>query len=340
MTIFESERLLVRQFKYTDLDDLYRLNSDEEAMQYIRLPQNKEETSKFLEENMTYYGSYAQFGRWAILEKSSGDFIGSFMLRPSQIVPPCIEMGYAFLKEYWNRGFATESVKNGLIYGFWKLKLSSVIAITHPENWASKNVLLKTRFSPLEDREENGRLINLFQINKPMIETNRLLIAPLDAEELYLYLQDDGQFEKSLQLPYTGRTVQPEIKDRVMTLLLPKMTAAKADFYLYYTFWIVLEKTSGLIVAELGFKGAPDHLGEIEIGYGTLPRFRSRGFMTESVGGIISWVRQRPEVQSIQAETDRTNLASIKIVQKNSFQLTGKRENMLWWKLDINRTII
>jgi ribosomal-protein-alanine N-acetyltransferase len=340
MIIFESERLFVRQFTYTDLEDLYRLNSDKEAMQYIRSPQNKAETSQFLEENIAYYGKHPQFGRWVILEKTTGTFMGSFMLRPSQIVPGYIELGYAFLKNYWGQGYATESVKNGLIYGFWKLKLPSIIAITHQENWVSKQVLIKSKFSPLDDIAENGRMVNLFQINKPIIETSRLLVAPLNFEELNLYLLEDGKFEKEVHFAYSGRSVIPEIKDRVRNLLLPKMTAAKADFYLFYTFWIVVEKASKAIVAELGFKGEPGPNGEIEIGYGTLPRFRSKGYMTEAVGGIISWVKQRLEIRSILAETDENNLASIKVVQKNGFIGIDKRENMLWWKLDINRTII
>jgi ribosomal-protein-alanine N-acetyltransferase len=153
-----------------------------------------------------------------------------------------------------------------------------------------------------------------------MIETDRLMIIPLNQEQLDLYLQADDKFENLFELACTGRRVVPDVKEMVEKFTLSKMKIANADNYLFYTFWIVVEKSSRSIVAELGFKGEPNKDGEIEIGYGTLPNSRNKGFMTEAVGAMIKWASNREGVRWLLAETDETNIASIRIVQKNNFR--------------------
>ncbi len=166
-----------------------------------------------------------------------------------------------------------------------------------------------------------------------MVETDRLLIIPLNQEQLELYLEANGKLEKKLQLTESGRTFSPEVKKMVLKDILVKMKAVSGDNFLYFTFWIVVQKATKLIVAELGFKGEPSELGEIEIGYGTMPFERGKGFMTEAVGGMVAWAKNRSGVQAILAETEETNLASIRIVEKNNFFLIEKKGEMLWWKI-------
>jgi len=165
-----------------------------------------------------------------------------------------------------------------------------------------------------------------------MIETSRLQIIPLNYEQLDLYLQANGRLEKLLHLNDNGRTIAPDIKEMVTSFTLPKIKKAGTYNYLFHTFWIVVEKKSKNIVAELGFKGEPNHKGEIEIGYGTMPGQRGKGYMTEAVGGMIDWAKSQPGIHLVLAETDEKNIASVKIVQKNNFQFIKKKGKMLWWK--------
>jgi ribosomal-protein-alanine N-acetyltransferase len=121
----------------------------------------------------------------------------------------------------------------------------------------------------------------------------------------------------------------------VSAFTLPKIKKAGAINYLFFTFWIVVEKHTRTIVAELGFKGEPNEKGEVEIGYGTMPAQRGRGFMTEAVGGMINWAQVQPDIKYILAETDEKNIPSIKIVQKNNFQYLKKKGKMFWWKISV-----
>ena len=162
--IFETPRLLVRQYSIDDAENFYLLNSNPDVIKYIRPAKTKEEAFQFLQENIAYYKEFPVYGRWALLEKSNVLFIGSFMIRPSTAIAGEIELGYSFFKEHWGNGYASESVKGGLEYAFTQLKLSSVIAITQVENIASQKVLLKSGFGQLEDIYDNGRMVNLFSI--------------------------------------------------------------------------------------------------------------------------------------------------------------------------------
>src|SRR6185437_1450435 len=111
-----------------------------------------------------------------------------------------------------------------------------------------------------------------------MVETERLHIIPLKPEELECYLQGKGKLEKLFRLNDNGRMVSQDVRDRVTRVLLPRLRKMKGADFLFLSFWIVIEKSSRSIVAELGFKGKPDKTGSIEIGYGTFPSKRKAGF--------------------------------------------------------------
>jgi [ribosomal protein S5]-alanine N-acetyltransferase len=166
-----------------------------------------------------------------------------------------------------------------------------------------------------------------------MLESERLIILPLIYEQVELYLSGNAAFEKSLNLRDTGRIVSAEVKEMVTRFTLTKMKAAPGDNYLFYTFWIVVEKASNIIVAELGFKGEPSKNGEIEIGYGSMHNYRRKGFMTEAVSAIVRWAAERSDVRGVLAETDQENIASQRILEKNNFRIIKRKNNMIWWKI-------
>jgi ribosomal-protein-alanine N-acetyltransferase len=165
-----------------------------------------------------------------------------------------------------------------------------------------------------------------------MVETDRLKIIPLTYSQLIKYLQADNKFEDQLGLTRTGRIMNEDVKDMVENFTLPKMKGVNKHNYLFYTFWIVIDKLTSTIVAELGFKGAPGRDGMIEIGYGTMPGHSNKGYMTEAVDAIVNWALQREDVKCVLAETDEKNLASIRIVQKTGFEQFDKHGEMLWWR--------
>ncbi len=165
-----------------------------------------------------------------------------------------------------------------------------------------------------------------------MIETNHLKIIPLSYNQLTKYLCADDILEKEIGLTITGRTISQQVKDMLESFTLPRMKEALGNNYLFHTCWLVIDKQKNAIVAELGFKGEPDHRGEIEIGYGTMPDQQGKGYMTKAVSAMINWASNRDDVTSILAETHKNNIASIRIVEKNGFEQFKKKQEMLWWR--------
>ncbi len=58
-----------------------------------------------------------------------------------------IELGYRYARAAWGQGIATEAARAVLDYGFRQLGLDPIVAVTHPDNLASRRVLEKLGFS-------------------------------------------------------------------------------------------------------------------------------------------------------------------------------------------------
>jgi ribosomal-protein-alanine N-acetyltransferase len=333
MIIFETDRLLVRLLKEEDLDNFDAINGDPEVMRYIRTPKSREENRAFLLENILAYERRPQQGRWAVILKETGDFVGTFAVIPIEDRYG-LQLGYALLKPYWGRGFASELTRAGIEYVFRRMLLQEIWAITETENKSSQKVLEKTGFIRKETFLHTGKTVYLYRLgaNEIPLESKRLRIMPLNHKRLLQYLKAEGYFEKDNGLPYTGRTISRDVKEMVDNFTMPKIKSASDDDYLFYSFWVVINKSTGEIVAELGFKGPPDEEGRIEIGYGTMPEQENRGYMSEAVATMLQWGKENPRVRLILAETDQSNQRSIRVLQKNGFIEFERKGNMIWWK--------
>lgn len=339
MVIFETDRLYIRRYTKDDDEHFFRVNGDPELMQYIREPRSRTDCSILLTQNIAFYQRYPLMGRWAMVEKESGTFVGTFAIIPAEHQvdgEPEIQLGYALLKDYWSKGFAAESTMAGIRYAFEVMKLPVIVAVTHPLNAASQKVLHRSGFIQRPNIKEGDKELCYFRINNPnVIETERLHLFPLTYLQLYDYIQGKDLLEDKLCLNRTGRVMAPQVKQAVTDTTLPQIKGAAADHYLFYTFWLVVHKPTRTIVAELGFKGPPNQAGHIEIGYGTMPAMQGNGYMTEAVKGMLQWATQRADVQAVLAEINKANKDSLRVVQKNNFTQFDTRGEMLWWKANV-----
>jgi len=167
-----------------------------------------------------------------------------------------------------------------------------------------------------------------------MIETKRLVLKPLNYDQLLKYISVDNSLETELNLNPTSRTISPELKEALEETILPNV-ADRNKNYLYSTLWTAISKEHNQMVGDLCIVGEPNEAGEIEIGYGTYDEFRNKGFMTEAVSGLIKWAETEPAVKSILASTEKTNIASFSILEKNRFIKIGETETMFNWRLSI-----
>ena len=91
-------------------------------MRYIRSAKTKEECDEFLLQVIAYSETEKLFGRWAVEDKFSKEFVGSFAIIPVEGKEQ-MQLGYALLPEHWGKGYATELPLQAFIMFLRKLQL-------------------------------------------------------------------------------------------------------------------------------------------------------------------------------------------------------------------------
>jgi RimJ/RimL family protein N-acetyltransferase len=167
MKYLETERLLLSRLSYDDCEFILELVNEPSFKQYIgdKNVKSREDARRYLREGPI--GSYARFGYGLFLVNLQDTDMATGicgLVKREEFDDP--DIGFAFLKRYWQNGYATESAKAVLTHGFEVLKLRRIIAIADPNNVPSMRLLEKLGF--LYERElrmpEDDHDINLFSI--------------------------------------------------------------------------------------------------------------------------------------------------------------------------------
>ena len=132
----ETGRLILRLPQAQDFDDYAELMADEQAAHYIggHLPRAAA-WRKFLQ--MPGAWAIQGFAMFSVVEKSTGRRVG-------QMGPwhpegwPGTEVGWAFKRSSWGRGYATEAAIAAIDWTFASLGRDEVIHSIHPDNRASQ----------------------------------------------------------------------------------------------------------------------------------------------------------------------------------------------------------
>lgn len=137
----ETERLRLRMFRESDLDDLAALFADPDVMRYVGngRPADRAEAKKALDSIITHWQRHG-FGRWAIEDKHTNEFLGYGGLRSLFGTP---EVVYHLARRHWGRGLATEMARASVDFGFRQKRFERIVAIARPENLASIHVMEK-----------------------------------------------------------------------------------------------------------------------------------------------------------------------------------------------------
>jgi ribosomal-protein-alanine N-acetyltransferase len=141
MAYIETERLLLRLFRPDDLDDLATLFADPDVVRYVGdgKPVDREEADRALKSIIKHWQTHG-FGRWAVIDKNTHEFVGFGGLRSLFGTP---EVVYHLAKAHWGKGYATELARAALRFGFEDRGFERIVAITKPPNKASIHVMEK-----------------------------------------------------------------------------------------------------------------------------------------------------------------------------------------------------
>ena len=160
---FETERLILRDLCEADINHMYELDSNPLVHQYLgNKPIHSIEQAEICISNVKQQYKDNGIGRWATIEKSSGNFIGwsglKFVTSVENNRSHFYDVGYRLLPKYWGKGYATEACKASLKYAFEIMNLNEVIGACHEENKASRRVLEKCGLSFKENYIYNNEL--------------------------------------------------------------------------------------------------------------------------------------------------------------------------------------
>jgi RimJ/RimL family protein N-acetyltransferase len=163
--------------------------------------------------------------------------------------------------------------------------------------------------------------------------TPRLTIIPLTTDQLVMYLEREMDFYR-LVGP-ASREILTDTLKRAIGMKLKRMAAAPRQDLLWLTYWLIKVPPDGFGAGMIGYKGAPDERGEVEIGYGIDSAYGNRGYMTEAVEGMIGWAFRDSRCNRILApDTLRSNLASNRVLKKVGMRVYEEKEDSVSWCLD------
>ena len=110
---------------------------------------------------------------WPLFELSTGNFIGCCGLRPFQSETQAYEIGFHLCKECWGMGYAYEAANAVIAYNFNVLKADKLYAGHHPNNGASRKLLMKLGFQYVGDEYyEPTRLYHpSYILKRPSLQT-------------------------------------------------------------------------------------------------------------------------------------------------------------------------
>jgi ribosomal-protein-alanine N-acetyltransferase len=165
---FETERLLVRRWRDSDLSDLMAVYGDADAMKWVGdgRPITEEECNQWMIVTRENYQKRG-YGMFAVELKAGPGAIGF-----CGIVHPGgqqeAEVKYAYLRRMWRQGIASEALRGLIQYGMDKHGIGYMLATTAPENVASHRVLARAGMSRGELRSnEDGSFTQVFEYIAP-----------------------------------------------------------------------------------------------------------------------------------------------------------------------------
>ncbi|HNX60796.1 MAG TPA: GNAT family N-acetyltransferase [Spirochaetota bacterium] len=143
MKVIETERLYLRELTFDDRDDLARVLSDPESMEFYPHPFSIVEVENWIRWNIDNYAKYSH-GLWAVILKDGDVFLGDCGITMQSIGEETVpEIGFHIIKEYCNKGYASEAAAACRDYSFKVLGYDRVFSYSDERNIASQKTAQK-----------------------------------------------------------------------------------------------------------------------------------------------------------------------------------------------------
>jgi len=170
MIVLETERLRLWHLDPdTDTEFILRLVNERPFLHYIgdKGVRTLADARQYITDGPQKSYEINGYGLYKVVLKSDGAAIGMCGLLKRDTLPDA-DIGFAFLEDYWNKGYAYESAAATMQYAREKLGIERVLAITTPDNVASGKLLAKIglRFDRLIKLTADAAEVKLFTTEK------------------------------------------------------------------------------------------------------------------------------------------------------------------------------
>lgn len=109
--LLETERLILRRYKTTDIDMQYNVLTDERLHKYIRFPNlTKEEELECIKKWISDADTDC-YEKWVIELKENSTAIGNISVNNINVKNNYCNVGYVIMYDYWGNGYAAEALK-------------------------------------------------------------------------------------------------------------------------------------------------------------------------------------------------------------------------------------
>jgi RimJ/RimL family protein N-acetyltransferase len=166
--ILNSQRLLIRNFRESDLESFLAYRNVPEVAQYQgwEVPYPREHAIKMIDQMKDMQAPKA--GHWlqlAIELKETGQMIGDLGLRVNAEDARQAVIGFTIAPEHWRKGYAVEAITTLLEFLFDDLDLHRVSADCDVENTSSWRTECCSGSGVLETAEAQERPMSLTQFS-------------------------------------------------------------------------------------------------------------------------------------------------------------------------------
>jgi RimJ/RimL family protein N-acetyltransferase len=173
VTTIETERLILRRWRETDVVPLSAINADPEVMRWIG-----DGTTRSQEQTRASIGAWQRawdergFGLFAVEVRATGELAGLTGLAVPDFLPevlPAVEIGWRFGRQFWSQGLGTEAARAALRFGLVDRDLDRIISIIQVGNGGSERIAQKLGMTlERETIDPNcARPVRVYDISKP-----------------------------------------------------------------------------------------------------------------------------------------------------------------------------
>lgn len=150
----ETERLTLRLFEKDDLPQMEDLFKDPQDRTFLAMP-HEPSTSELIKLWWGYCTKRYESDRGgenAMIDKDTGKLVGQCGLLVQNVKgKEELEVSYAVLPRYRNKGYATEVAKKMRDFAFEQNFANSLISIIHRDNHKSENVAIKNGMTKTDE---------------------------------------------------------------------------------------------------------------------------------------------------------------------------------------------